>query len=319
MGFFASFWTWLNGQLADYIGTNTARVAEALEPAIVTLATVYLMVWGYLQLTGRIDEPFGAGLKRLVTLAVVLGGALHLWLYNTIIVDTFYRAPTELAAALVGSSDPVAAIDAIWERGVAVAGYLWSNRGLSVVGFAYPIAGVIVWALMGLLCVYTMFLIALSSIALAVLLALGPLFVSLLLFEGTRRLFEAWLAQLANYALITILTVLTAALLLQAVESFAAQTAGRGIAITTVDALNMVLIAMLVFLLMRQVMPIAAALAGGVALSSFGTVSRLVNFGLHQGTRATVGAAALTTGVFSNLVARRRRSEKSETTVARTF
>jgi len=319
MGFFASFWTWLNGQLADYIGTNTARVAEALEPAIVTLATVYLMVWGYLQLTGRIDEPFGAGLKRLVTLAVVLGGALHLWLYNTIIVDTFYRAPTELAAALVGSSDPVAAIDAIWERGGAVAGYLWSNRGLSVVGFAYPIAGVIVWALMGLLCVYTMFLIALSSIALAVLLALGPLFVSLLLFEGTRRFFEAWLAQLANYALITILTVLTAALLLQAVESFAAQTAGRGIAITTVDALNMVLIAMLVFLLMRQVMPIAAALAGGVALSSFGTVSRLVNFGLHQGTRATVGAAALTTGVFSNLVARRRRSEKSETTVARTF
>ena len=153
MGFFASFWTWLNGQLADYIGTNTARVAEALEPAIVTLATVYLMVWGYLQLTGRIDEPFGAGLKRLVTLAVVLGGALHLWLYNTIIVDTFYRAPTELAAALVGSSDPVAAIDAIWERGGAVAGYLWSNRGLSVVGFAYPIAGVIVWALMGLLCV----------------------------------------------------------------------------------------------------------------------------------------------------------------------
>ena len=319
MGFFASFWTWLNGQLADYIGTNTARVAEALEPAIVTLATVYLMVWGYLQLTGRIDEPFGAGLKRLVTLAVVLGGALHLWLYNTIIVDTFYRAPTELAAALVGSSDPVAAIDAIWERGGAVAGYLWSNRGLSVAGFAYPIAGVIVWALMGLLCVYTMFLIALSSIALAVLLALGPLFVSLLLFEGTRRLFEAWLAQLANYALITILTVLTAALLLRAVESFAAQTAGRGIAITTVDALNMVLIAMLVFLLMRQVMPIAAALAGGVALSSFGTVSRLVNFGLHQGTRATVGAAALTTGVFSNLVARRRRSEKSETTVARTF
>ena len=319
MGFFASFWTWLNGQLADYIGTNTARVAEALEPAIVTLATVYIMVWGYLQLTGRIDEPFGAGLKRLVTLAVVLGGALHLWLYNTIIVDTFYRAPTELAAALVGSSDPVAAIDAIWERGGAVAGYLWSNRGLSVAGFAYPIAGVIVWALMGLLCVYTMLLIALSSIALAVLLALGPLFVSLLLFEGTRRFFEAWLAQLANYALITILTVLTAALLLQAVESFAAQTAGRGIAITTVDALNMVLIAMLVFLLMRQVMPIAAALAGGVALSSFGTVSRLVSFGLHHGTRATVGAAALTTASFSKLVARPRRSEKMETTVARTF
>src|SRR5437588_11800728 len=123
------------------------------------------MVWGYLQLTGRIDEPFGAGLKRLVTLAVVLGGALHLWLYNTIIVDTIYRAPTELAAALVGSSDPVAAIDAIWERGGAVAGYLWSKRGLSVAGFPYPIAGVIVWALMARFCGYPMVLIGPSKLA----------------------------------------------------------------------------------------------------------------------------------------------------------
>ena len=39
------------------------------------------------------------------------------------------------------------------------------------------------------------------------------------------------MAQLANYALITILTVLVAALLLQVVESYAAQTAARGAAL----------------------------------------------------------------------------------------
>jgi type IV secretion system protein VirB6 len=132
-----------------------------------------------------------------------------------------------------------------------------------------------------------MFLIALSNIALAVLLALGPLFLALLLFDSTRRLFEAWLAQLANYALITILTVLVAALLLQIVQSYAEQTAARGAAILTVDALNMVLISALVFLFMRQVMPIAAALAGGVALSSFGTVSRLIGWGLRSGGNVT--------------------------------
>jgi type IV secretion system protein VirB6 len=319
MGFFATFWTWLNGQLADYIGTNTARVAQALEPAIVTLGTVYVMVWGYLHLAGRIDEPFGTGLKRLVTLAVVLGCALHLWLYNSVIVDTFYRAPSQLAAALVGTPDPVSTIDAIWDRGGAVAGYLWGSHGFGGGVLGFYLAGAIVWTLIGLLCVYTMFLIALSSIALAVLLALGPLFMSLLLFEGTRRFFEAWLAQLANYALITILTVLTAALLLQVVASYAAQTAARGSAILTVDALNMVLIAVLVFLLMRQVMPIAAALAGGMALSSFGTMTRVVNWGMHQGTRATVGAATLTTSVLANLVARARKADVSGNTVARTF
>jgi len=296
VGFFETFWTWLNAQLASYIGANTALVAEALEPAIVTLATVYVMVWGYLQLTGRVEEPFVTGLRRLITLAVVLGAALHLWLYNTVLVDTFYHAPAELAGVIVGAQDPVATIDTIWERGGAVAGWLWNNGGVWNGNFGYFIAGAVVWALVGLLCVYTMFLIALSGVALAVLLALGPLFLALLLFDATRRFFEAWLAQLANYALITILTVLLAALLLQLVQSYAVQTAARGAAIATVDALDMVLIAVLVFLLMRQVMPIAAALAGGVALSTFGTVSHLVSWGM----RRSAGAAGTVSGLTAS-------------------
>ena len=299
MGFFASFWAWLNGQLAAYIGTNTALVAQALEPAIVALATVYLMVWGYLQLTGRVEEPLVTGLRRLITLAVVLGCGLRMWLYNSVLVDSFYRAPAQLAGAIVGAQDPVATIDTIWERGGAVADFLWNNGGVFNGDFGYYVAGAVVWTLMGLVCVYTMFLIALSSIALAVLLALGPLFIALLLFDTTRRFFEAWLAQLANYALITILTVMVATLLLQVVQSFAVQTAARGPAIATVDALNMVLVAVLVFLLLRQIMPIASALAGGVALSTFGTVSRFVSWGMRRGAGAASAAVALGGGALT--------------------
>jgi type IV secretion system protein VirB6 len=279
MGFFATFWTWLNGQLATYIGTNTALLASALEPTVVMLATVYVMAWGYLHLMGKIDEPVLAGVKRILALGLILGVGLQLWLYNTVIVDTFYNAPAQLAAAIVGSSDPVSTIDTIWESGGAVAGNLWNKGGISSLGFY--IAGVIVWCLMGVLCVYAMFLIALSSIALAVLLALGPLFVAMLFFDATRRLFVAWIAQLTNYALITVLTVMVGALLLQIVQSYAAQTAARGTAILTVDALHMVLIAVLVFLILRQVMPIASGLAGGASLNSFGFVSRSVSGGLR--------------------------------------
>ncbi len=299
MGFFATFWAWLNGELTNYIGSNTSLVAATLEPAIVTLATVYVMVWGYLQLTGRIEEPLTAGLKRLLTLAVVLGAAVHLWLYNSLLVDTFYRAPVQLAALIVGTTDPVTTLDVIWSRGGSVAGYLWNNGGVFSGDFGYYVAGAVVWVLIGLLCVYTMFLVALSSVALAVLLALGPLFIALLLFDTTRRFFEAWVAQLANYALITILTVLVAALLLQVVESYAQQTAARGAAIVTVDALDMVLVAMLVFLLLRQVMPIASALAGGIALSTFGIASGFVRWGMRQGAEAGRGVVALAAGALS--------------------
>ena len=272
MNFFQTFWTWLNSELASYIGENTARVASILEPAVVALGTVYVMIWGYLQLTGRIEEPFVAGVKRIVTLAVILGVALHLWLYNTLLVDTFYNAPTEFAAAVVGASDPVQTIDAIWNAGGAVADQLFRDGESWHLG--YTLAALVVWLIVGLLCVYTMFLLALSSVALAVLLALGPFFVTFLLFDTTRRFFEAWLAQLANYALITILTVMVAALMLHLVQSYAQQTEALGTAIHTVDAINMILATVLVFLFVRQVMPIAAGLAGGVALNSMGAVSR---------------------------------------------
>jgi hypothetical protein len=74
------------------------------------------------------------------------------------------------------------------------------------------------------------------------------------------------------------------------VQSYAAQTAARGAAVLTVDALNMMLVAMLVFLIMRQVMPISAALSGGLALSSFGFVSGAIRMGLRQSVSAALPA-----------------------------
>jgi type IV secretion system protein VirB6 len=293
MGFFATFWSWLNSQLAAYIGDNTARLATVLEPAIVTLATIYVMAFGYLHLTGKVSEPIETGLKRLALIALVLGVGLRLWLYNSLIVDTFYNAPTQLAAAMVGANDPVGTIDAIWDSGGAVAGNLWAKGGLLSGDVGFYLAGAVVWCLMGVLCVYAMFLIALSSIALAVLLALGPLFVVFLFFESTKRFFGAWISQLANYALITLLTVMIASLLLHVVQSYATQTAARGSAILTVDALNMVLIAVLVFLVLRQVMTIAAGIAGGASLNTFSAISRTAGWGSRTAQRLSEPIGAL--------------------------
>lgn len=111
MGFFDQFYDWLTRILATYIGDNTARIAAVLEPAIVTLAILYVAIWGYLHLVGKIEEPFIAGVKRLVVLGVILGVSLSLWLYNLVIVDTFFYAPSRIAAAIVGAYDSVSIVD----------------------------------------------------------------------------------------------------------------------------------------------------------------------------------------------------------------
>ena len=194
--------------------TNTARVAALLQPAIVTFATLYVMIWGYLLLMGKIEEPFVTGVKRIITLAVVLGAALDLWLYNDVIVDTFFNAPGALAAGLIGAFDSVGIIDNIIFSGGDAASLLIQKGGVFEGDFSYYIAGFAVYAIVGLTAIYAMFLLALSKIALSILLALGPLFIALLLFETTKRFFEAWIAQMANYAFVTILTVLVAALMM---------------------------------------------------------------------------------------------------------
>ncbi len=272
---FQTFWTWLGARLSTYIGMHLAATAAAIEPAAVTLAVIYVMLWGYLHLRGQVDEPIMTAAVRLLTLIAVFGIGLHLWLYHDLIIDTFFTAPTELAAQLVGAGDPVTIVDTIWDRGGVAAGSLWDKGGLLSGDVGFYFAAIAIYALVGIVCVYTMFLMALSRVALAVLLALGPLFIVLTLFDSTRRYFDAWLQELVNYALITVLTVLVAALMLDLVQAYATQTAALGSAILTVDALNLLLVSALVALVLRQVPAIAARLAGGGALSTFGAFAAL--------------------------------------------
>lgn len=286
MGFFAEFNAWLTALLTTYISSSTASIAAALEPAIVTLGTVYVMIWGYLQLTGQIKEPLTNGVRRIVLLTIVLGGSLQLWLYNDVIVDTFFNAPGELAGHVVGGYDSVSAVDQIIFMGGDAGNLLIQKGGIFHGDLSYYIAGYAVYALIGVTAIYTIFLLSLSRIALSVLLALGPLFIVFLLFDSTKRFFEAWISQLANYALVTILTVMMAALMLTVVSTAASQAAASGGGIQIVQAIRVCMAAGLTFLIMRQVMPMAAGLGHGLALSSFGVISAAIAWGTGRALRS---------------------------------
>jgi type IV secretion system protein VirB6 len=116
---------------------------------------------------------------------------------------------------------------------------------------------------------------------------LGPLFLALLFFETTKRFFESWIAQLANYAFVTILTVLVAELMMTLISAAATQAAGAGGGIQIAQAVRVCMAAGLTFLIMRQVMPMAAGLASGLALSTFGTLSTVIAWSLGRATRSS--------------------------------
>jgi type IV secretion system protein VirB6 len=115
-----------------------------------------------------------------------------------------------------------------------------------------------------------------------------------MLFETTKRFFESWIAQLANYAFITILTVLVAALMMTLISTAATQAANAGGGIQIAQAVRVCMAAGLTFLVMRQVLPMAAGLASGLALSTFGAVSAALAWGL--GRAARVGSREVRAG-----------------------
>ena len=130
-------------------------------------------------------------------------------------------------------------------------------------------------------------LIDLSKIALAVLVALGPVFIMLLIFQSTRKFFESWLQQCINFGLINLLTIMVLALtgtmyvgVINTLNSTIAGTSTGGIPLVTRGkeiTLDMVIpilfVGLLISLLLKQVPAIASAIAGGVQISTLGVES----------------------------------------------
>jgi len=288
MGFFEEVNVWLTALLDDYIHQYTAQMAAILEPAIVTLGVLYVLIWGFLHISGRIQEPVLEGLKRIAILAIVFGVSLDLWLYDAVIVETFYRAPALLAGRLVGATDFVTIVDTILFQGNDVGQQLLAKAGLFHGSPSFYFAAVVVYFLIVVTAVYTMFLLTLSRVALSVLLAIGPLIVPLFLFGATRRLVEAWFAQLANYAFVAVLAGLMSAFMLHLVTVATAQAQAQGGGITIAHALKVSTATFFALLVMRQVLPMASGLASGFALSSYGIVSGLFE-GLGARNRRRIG------------------------------
>lgn len=74
----------------------------------------------------------------------------------------------------------------------------------------------------------------------------------------------------------TVLVALVGGLLLKVVRAYADAAAAHAAGITIAESIRLCVAAVFIFLILRQVLSIAAGLASGVALSSFGVVSRSV-------------------------------------------
>src|ERR1035437_2186952 len=99
-----------------------------------------------------------------------------------------------------------------YDRALAVCARLLEGAGWSQFGLYLYVA--LIWLGAVAFTGYATMLIILSKLVVAVILALGPVFILLLIFHATRKLFEGWLRTLINYALVPVFVYTLLALLL---------------------------------------------------------------------------------------------------------
>jgi type IV secretion system protein VirB6 len=109
----------------------------------------------------------------------------------------------------------------------------------------------------------TVGVLVVCRLALAALLILGPIFIVLALFDGTRGLFEGWLKSVAMFALVPLLTVIMGSGALVAISPMVAGLGEGGAEISLRSAVSILVASIIYVALMLVVFKVAASLTKG--------------------------------------------------------
>lgn len=183
----------------------------AFNGVLTGLLTIYVLLIGYGLMTGRLGLSLPALTPKVACLALVLTFATAWPAYQAVVYGLLTKGPDQIASAFMGARSGAAdafahRLDRLFDTLVRL------GQAISAAGDpnteAVKLASKLVWTSAIATVLSTVGLLVISRIVLALLLALGPVFVVLALFGPTRGLFEGWLKTSVAFALAPMLIVL---------------------------------------------------------------------------------------------------------------
>lgn len=263
-------------QKVDCLATDATAVSfgrlfgahGSFQTALTIILTLYVALLAFNLLTGRSALRVSVLTPRMMTLGLVLTFATSWIAYQSVVWNLATGAPDEIASVLVGSRGSATVMFAQQLDGLFGAisdavsnispGVAATTPGLASPGNILSLAALIL--LLG-----TVGVLVVCRLALAALLIIGPVFIVLALFEGTRGLFEGWLKSLAMFALVPLLTVIMGSGALVAIGPMVDGLGQGPISLRTAVS---ILVASIIYLsLMLVVFKLAASLTRGWRMS----------------------------------------------------
>ncbi len=191
----------------------------ALISLLTTLLTLYVAIIGYRLLLGRSQLRVSDFALNAVKVGAVLALATQWDTYQAVVYNLLFQGPQQLAGAMLGAVQPDASVfhgdvfdglqRAFDDLTAFSAGYAsHSPAQVSPLLGGTGFAAFLLTTSGSILLLSTLGVLLASKIVLGVLLAVGPIFIALFLFDATRGVFEGWLRASLAFAFAPLTTTL---------------------------------------------------------------------------------------------------------------
>ena len=286
----------------------------SFQTALTIILTLYIALLAFNLLTGRSALRVSVLTPRMMTLGLVLTFATSWVAYQSVVWNLATGAPDEIASVLVGSKGSATVLfaqqlDSLFGAITDAVSNINPAVAAATPGLASPTNILSVAAL--LLLLGTVGVLVVCRLALAALLIVGPVFIIMALFDGTRGLFEGWLKSVAMFALVPLLTVVMGSGALVAISPMIAGLADAGTQIPLRTAVSILVASIIYLSLMLLVFKVAGTLtrswrlgraAGLAPAGSTAGMPAHLERALNPAPGSAVAAAAAVTGVGSDRV-----------------
>jgi type IV secretion system protein VirB6 len=228
-------------QINTPIQTKATAIAgsflSGIQGPLKAALAIYVAWIGYSILVGWIREPLTGTAWRLAK-----AGAIVFFLsaanYNQYILNFFlHDLPNSIASAISGQAGTVGAqgLDHIWDNTFTAGLSVWKSLG--TFDFGLELLVVVYWVVAAISLGFGFLVWVMSYFLLALYVAVGPAFVPMYLFSGTRGWAERWLGATLSMVLLQVFVTVVLVVLLAAEGTLLAGVTAAGNAAPAASAL----------------------------------------------------------------------------------
>jgi type IV secretion system protein VirB6 len=288
---------------------------------VLTGVTLYITMTGYAISTGAIESPFWTFVKQCVKIIIIAFFALTADGYIHGVMSAINGLEEGLSQAMNADGDaaPMSiyqVLDQSMGKGFELALICFQRSGDAGWSFGFALCwfftGIVVAASTVLIAVLGGAVVIVAKFSLAVMFALGPLFIVALMFPVTARFFDSWFSQVMNYVLTIVIMAIVMSFAMKAYDTFiaGADFSGDGDSNPMFAALQIGALTGVFYWIIPQAGGMASGLAGGVSMAAMGIQYLIAPLG-------AAATAAKMAGSFLNPEKTRRDMQSGEMKTAR--